>query len=251
MSLAATPEVAAFEQFMSAIETAPPGLMVLAAIETHWPVASSNKVMDLMQTIGALRQLASDLPNDAMRPLGEQTADALAEIFSPDVLGREMNHLRDLKRGPIYFVNHSLKIFRGMTVDREALAASREQIEEAVDGLLNSIAKSDLSGASQSVLAAQLQLLKQTLERFESGKVGTFRATAYSIIGRVVVEIKNDKKIKTEDARSLIDDVLRVADIIDLGGRVLSLAAPIALLQLSGPPTDAPEAPGMNGFDAG
>lgn len=226
MSTTVTPEVAALEQFLTQLTGIPSSTPMLSAIETYWPTSAPNKLMDVMRSLNALEQIISELPNAGMRKIAEKTVAGLIVAFSPQNLLRDIAGFRSALSNEIHLAKSNLELFHDLQMDRDKLINSAEEIEKSIEDLIDVFAKSEMSDSSKSVILAQMELLKKSIDRFNKGTVGPFRDSAFSVIGRVVIQIHGDTKLKSEDARKLVDDVLRLAGLIDAGSKVLTLAAP-------------------------
>ena len=235
MSTTVTPEVAALEQFLVQIDGAPGTASMLSIVEGYWPTSAPNKLMDLMRSLHSLEQLALELPNAGMRRIAEKTISGLLSAFSTQNLVRDANGFRVTMSKELHLASANLEIFHELKLDRDNLSNSLKDIDKSIDDLRDIFAKSDMSDASKSILSAQMELLKKSIDRFDKGTVGPFRDSAFSVIGRVVIQINGDEKLKSEDARKLVDDVLRLAGLIDAGSKVLTLVAPSIAGLLTGP----------------
>jgi len=191
--------------------------------------------MDLMRSLHSLEQLALELPNAGMRRIAEKTISGLLSAFSTQNLVRDANGFRVTMSKELHLASANLEIFHELKLDRDNLSNSLKDIDKSIDDLRDIFAKSDMSDASKSILSAQMELLKKSIDRFDKGTVGPFRDSAFSVIGRVVIQINGDEKLKSEDARKLVDDVLRLAGLIDAGSKVLTLVAPSIAGLLTGP----------------
>lgn len=208
---------------------------MLSIVEGYWPTSAPNKLMDLMRSLHSLEQLALELPNAGMRRIAEKTISGLLSAFSTQNLVRDANGFRVTMSKELHLASANLEIFHELKLDRDNLSNSLKDIDKSIDDLRDIFAKSDMSDASKSILSAQMELLKKSIDRFDKGTVGPFRDSAFSVIGRVVIQINGDEKLKSEDARKLVDDVLRLAGLIDAGSKVLTLVAPSIAGLLTGP----------------
>ncbi|WP_156449613.1 hypothetical protein [Caulobacter sp. CCH9-E1] len=226
MSTTVTPEVAALEQFLTQLTGIPSSTPMLTAIENYWPTSAPNKLMDVMRSLHALEQITSELPTAGMRRIAEKTIAGLVVAFSTQNLLRDISGFRAAMSNEIHLATSNLELFHDLKIDRDNLINSAEEIDRSIDDLMELFAKSEMSDSSKSVISAQMELLKKSIDRFNKGTVGPFRDSAFSVIGRVVIQIHGDTKLKSEDARKLVDDVLRLAGLIDAGSKILTLAAP-------------------------
>lgn len=204
-----------------------------------------------MVVVDSLKRLAVELPAGPTQSMGVRTAEAVERLFTSDRLLRNVSDFRSAARSDLDVIEHSLEIFEYARADIDGFRGNIKALYGDLDTLSEHFAKSNLSDAAKSVLLAQMQLLKKTIDRFEAGSVTPFRDGAFSIIGRVVIEIQKDSKANPAEKRQLLDEAMRIYGMLEAAGNVLSLAAPVITGLIEGPPTDAPEAPGMNGLDAG
>lgn len=251
MASAPVPEIEALKVFVNQLQRHQPNTHVLTAMESLWPSPNGDHLIELMVVVDSLKRLAADLPAGPTQNMGVRTAQAVQRLFTSDRLVRNVGDFRTVAKSDLDIIEHSLEIFEHARSDVDGFKSNVDRLNVELDDLSEHFNKSDLSDASKSVLMAQIQLLKNSIVRFDAGSVMPFRDSAFSVIGRVVIEIQKDPKASPADKRKLIDDAMRLYGILDAAGNVLSLVAPVISGYLDAPPTDMPEAPSTNGLDAG
>lgn len=236
MSIAVTPEITALEKFIENLLAHGSGNdIMVAAIQSCWPSDAPNKLLEFFQVLASLEGLAGELANPSMRRIALTTVNGLVESFSPSTMTRQVDWVRQRRAKELHLAQTNLGLFHELTIDRDIFRAQRPEFEAAIDDLGRKFGASSMSDASKSVLGAQLLLLRNSISRFDGDTVGPFRDSAYTIIGRLVIQIHNDQRAATDDKKEMIDDVLRVYDVIEKGSKVLTLGAAAAVLLLKGP----------------
>lgn len=251
MASAPVPEIEALKALIHGLQRQQPNAHVLNVMESLWPSPDGHHLVDLMVVVDSLKRLAADLPTGPTQDMGVRTALAVQRLFTSDRLARNVGEFRAVAKSDLDIIEHSLGIFDHARSDVDGFKSNVEKLNVELDKLSVHFNKSDLSDASKSVLMAQIRLLKNSIERFDAGSVLPFRDSAYSVIGRVVIEIQKDTKASPADKRKLIDEAMRLYGILEAAGNILSLVAPVISGYLDAPSTDMPEAPSSNGLDAG
>lgn len=236
MTTSTTPEISALAILLDGIRTwTEANQSTLNAIEYFWPSSSNNKLIEFMTVLGSLERLVLELDSTPARRTAQKTVDTIVRVFTASNLTGTVNDFRKQHRTELHFIENTLDLLQDLSVDKEKFSSSIANIEEEIDQISAKFLKSSLSDASKSVLMAQLQLLKNSAKRFDGGQVGPFRDSAFSTIGRVVIQIRKDSNIPDADKREMIDDALRLYDVIEKGGNLLSLAAPFIAGYLMAP----------------
>lgn len=236
MSATIIPEVEAVETFIKAIRAYPdPNHRMMTAIEATWPSTTPNKLMEMMKVFSALEGFVAELPHSSVRRTAQRTIEGLTRSFTASSLAQTVDNFRNACDNELHLAENTLELLHDLTIDRDEFEKNIPDFESAIDSLCGQFGASSLSDASKSILTAQMQLLKNSVKRFSEGGVGPFRDSAFSIIGRVVIQIRNDPTLPSSEKRQMVDDALRLYDVVEKGGKVLSLAAPLVVALLTGP----------------
>lgn len=226
MTTGTTPEIDALKTLLTKLSEYDHRTQVLAAIESCWPSTDSHRLVELMGVVASLDRLVVEIEGKHARATAERTVSAIRDLFTAQSLSRTVAEWRAVNANQLHLIDATIGLFGDLRTDREAFAGNVKSIEAVLEEVSIKFNQSDLSDASKSVLMAQIELLRKSIARFEEGAVGPFRDQAYSVVGRVVIQIQNDPKVADVDKRKLIDDALRIYDVIDKGSSVLKLAAP-------------------------
>lgn len=127
-----------------------------------------------------------------------------------------------------------LPLLEDIQFDSAALTAKTQDIFEEITAFRDKVGKVEgLSHASRVVIDAQMLAMERSLVRFTETGVGTFRESIFSSVGRIVVELQTNKNNEKLAIRETMDDVLRIYGLFEVGGNLLTLAAPVAVKLLT------------------
>jgi hypothetical protein len=222
-------------------DLAQPAVAVVAELfRTDKQLAPALCLVELVRLVNALEGVAVDLPEGGTRDVGNHVVDAIKALLDPQTLGEEFRQYRKRHAVDLEFVSRSLPLFRDLSYDGGALAASNSEIYAAIDAMKSKLGSYDgLSDASKTVLSAQLDLLAKSVHRFQTSGVGPFRDAVFSIYGKIRLQLDNDSDTSKDVKREVADDILRIYGLLQIGGGLLKLGGPV-VAGLLGAPNPSP-----------
>lgn len=160
----------------------------------------------------------------------------LEEIFGVEAFqGTWADYQKRVRRDASSALN-MMPLLQDLSFDSDRLLADRLSIIQQIEKLKSKIGiEENISDPAKTVLLAQLRLLEQSLEKFETTGVGPFRQSIFTVFGRVVLELEREENLSTAGKRELVDDVLRVYGLMQAGGDLLKLGGPVISGLLAAP----------------
>lgn len=223
------------ENILSASGNNAPALATVSSTYTSISGDAAG-LFGLFRLIDGLEKLPPDLSGAGVRVVAENLCKRLREVLRDEHLVRSFADYKVISKASYEFVIETISIFDEMKFDPVALVGENLHIQEEISKLQGRIYNSaEISDASKTVLAAQLELLRRSLERFSTVGVGPFRETVFSIFGKVVIQLEGDAGSNADAKRKVIDDFLRVCNLIQIGGGLVKLGGPIVAGLLTGP----------------
>ena len=194
-------------------------------------------LLGLLSAVDSISPLIEEQFSEAGRKSAAiSVVDRLKTIFSPKNLSLNCESFLSSTQVDRLFVQAILPLLEDIRFDSSSLSASTTDIVQEINDFRVKIHKSDgLSHASKLVVDAQLSLMERSLLRFSETGVGPFRISVMSSMGRIFVELQRNPENSKSAVKDVIDDVLRVYGLLEAGGNLLTLAAPVAVKLLTGP----------------
>lgn len=187
---------------------------------------------EIMRVVQCLPSISQELSKPGSVKVAEGMASSLCKVLSPDRLHLDTGTFISQNLSDIHFIRNVLPLFDDLKFDRNATLEKSGEILTEINRLKDKIGSSaTISDATKTVLNRQLDLLVKCLDRFNSGGVGPFRDSAFTIYGRIRIELEEAEsstdKTVASTARGIIDDVIRIYGVIQVGGAIAHLTGPI------------------------
>ena len=216
-----------------------PSSLVLTTLNEQLAVLGFDReiaLLELMRTIDGLERIIPDIHSAAARRLAERLIKRVQRLFSAENLVLETKTFLSQQRQQMEFVLENLELFDELKFDAASLPGAAPGLLAELEALKGRVAKSgELADASRVLVLAQLDLMGRSINRFDRTGVGPFRDSLFSIYGRIVVELQGEDKNDKEAAREIVDDVLRVINLVQAAGGALALSGPVIAGLLAGP----------------
>jgi|GEM_PF-2975737 len=170
------------------------------------------------------------------RRSGERLRARLVKLFAGDNLGEKYNAFQPSQSHNIQAILDLISMLDVVQFNNDGLIERREEIGSSIDELLADVAESsELTEATKRIVVAQIDLIRRTLDRFETSGVVPFRESIYCSIGRLTIELKDLDENEGGRIRKVIDDIVRIKDMAEIAGGTLRLAGPFIAGYLSAP----------------
>jgi hypothetical protein len=239
MDMLVAPEITALEAFLTALKnekgTNAPALAVIGAVFRQTHPEAGDSLHDLMRVLFSLPTLVAEMPKGGYQTTAKKALEALNKAFSVEAMSLDWANYRAQYYGSIDVALATISNFHDVTFDSAGFIEKSPDLYAAIERLGEQFGKTEMSDASKSVLEAQLVLLRNSVGRFQATGVGPFRDSAYSILGRVVIQIHSDAKISADDRLKLVEDFLKVVSVVQTAGDLAKLVGPPIVKLLTGP----------------
>ncbi len=233
------PEISSLEAFLAELSSATsanvPTLQIIARAYNATHPSVDDPIKDLMRVLFALPTMAVEMPRGAVQKTAQKCLESLSNAFSTDALTGDWATFKRNYQRDIDISLATITIFHDVKFDAVAFSTKKADVAESIEKLEEAFHTSGMSHQSLSIVSAQIQLLKNSLTRFETTGVGPFRDSYFSILGRVVIEIHKDEKIDDQKRAELVKSFLAVAGVISTIGDIASLTGPVISGFLTGP----------------
>lgn len=232
MESSTLPEIRAITQLITELRgytnNAQPAVVIISNLFSSTKgVTPTEGFLELMRTVSHLPTLVADLPQGGPQRVGEKVVERIGRLFDPALLAVEVRAYVVKNEANFEYIEDSIHIFSDMGFDADAFAAKTADLYDHIEKMKTKFGGVEtLSDASKTVLFAQLELLRNSVHRFQTSGVSAFRDSVFSIYGRVVIQLEADKSVSDVDKRGVIDDFLRFYDLSQAAGSLLKLGAP-------------------------
>jgi len=239
MDSAVAPEISALEAFLEELSERPPegvpALRVISSAYHSTHESAEDPLRDLMRTLFSLPAMLLEMPQGAFQKTAGKCLDALSEALSTEAMIGDWTSFKRSQQRNIDIALATITIFHDVKFDGPSFSAKKLDITESISQLKKAFFNSGMSHQSISVINAQIQLLENSVSRFETTGVGPFRDSYFSVLGRVVIEIHKDEAIDDAKRAELVKNFLSVAGAISTVGDIVSLTGPVIAGLLTGP----------------
>ena len=184
---------------------------------------------DLVALVSSLPDLVSEqFGEDGRRATAMAIIQRVQNILSPQNVHAPMESFLAVTNADRIFVNATLPLLEDIKFGGDALSQSAPSIIEFVGKFRSDIQRLDgLSHASMVIVDAQLAALERSILKFSSGTVGKFRSEIFTSIGKIIVELKTNDQNTDVAVSDVIDGVMKVYRLFEVGGSLLQIGAPI------------------------
>jgi hypothetical protein len=193
----------------------------------------------LFEHIGAISRLIDEhMTTAGNKRAGARLKVRIAELFSSEKLVQDYGSFLAQNGPNISAILDLMSLLDDVQFDDGKLINARPDIQAALDELLGNLVGSDqIAESTKKVVRGQIYLIKNTLERFEFDGVVPFRDSIFCTVGRLHIELRDADEKQGGAIRKLIDDIIRVKDMVELAGGALLLTGPVIAGLLSAPST--------------
>lgn len=200
-------------------------------------VTTEDALYLLLRSLNDLPDLiVQQFPEGGRRKTALTVVDRLKAIFSPRLLAQSYENFLARTATDRAIASSAIALMEDINFDGESLLAKTVEVVEEVAKVREKILQSDcLSDASKIFLSAQFELIERSVLRFEVSGVGPFRDSIFTSIGKIFVELKGQGSDSKVVAKELIDDLLRIYGLLQVGGDLAKLTAPLVMMALPGP----------------
>lgn len=188
---------------------------------------------EFLSLVANLQALAMEIPSRGARRAIDGAVVALLHIFAPDMLVQRTNVWADQTAAQRAVVENALALFDDLQFDRAIALTKAPDLLAEIEKLSASIATNEsISDAVKEVLRGQLHLLVKSVDHLRSRGVGPFRASVFTVFGRIYVEMRDaPNKAEAAALRAVLDDLGRAMTVFEAAGTLARLAPPaVALL---------------------
>lgn len=183
---------------------------------------------ELYRAILSLPALIAEMPPGGTRTVASKVVERFQELLDPETLSLDFNAYVKKHRTGLIFIDGAIAVLEDFRYDGSAFLASEVDLYAALAAMKDRFgAAESLSDASKTVLNGQLDLLAACVQRFQTSGVGPFRASVFSVYGRIKFELENDSKLRADDKKAILDDLLRWYDLAEAGGSLLRLGGTV------------------------
>lgn len=233
------PEILHLKALLESLENVPDNHRKRGAgriiAEQFASITGTENLFDAYARLVAVIQNLSSLADEQFPEAGRKAAayvgiGGLKGIFSPINLAIPFDQFLSNTDTDRRFLSATILLFDDVRFDSGALLSKATDIVSEIDALKEKIAKNDgLSHASKLIIGAQLTLIERSLLKVNSDGVGPFRDSVFTSIGRIYVELRGNNENDKIASRETLDDLLRIYGLLEAGGTLLSLGAPVTL----------------------
>lgn len=173
---------------------------------------------------------------DGRRTTALATVEKLRNILSPQIMAHAMDAFLSVTVNDRQFVKATLPLFQDMRFGVAEFEAGVPEILKKISEFRANLQKSEgLSHASLVVIDAQMAIVERSVEKFSTGGVGGFRDAIFTSIGKIIVELKTNDSNSEAAVREVLDDVIRIYDVLEIGGKLVKIGAPVIAGYLAAP----------------
>jgi len=211
--------------------------LAVASAHAGGPGDTTGAFVTLMTSLDSLEGMVQERFSESGR---REAALHLIQLTRSLLDLDDLVHPWEAYRARRYSVMQSARgmfvLLSDLKFDGEALLEKSLTLSEEISSLKKKFAGDDeLSDAARAVLFCQLDLLHRSVARFQTSGVGPFRDSIFSSVGRIYIELAQDSGVSPDKVRSVIDDMLRVVNLAQVGGSILKLSGPVIAGLIEGP----------------
>lgn len=241
------PDIAALERLLDDLPKANlshPAIVTISQVYGSQTGLSQNDAWwELLRIVMALPMVATDLPGRGAIAMAHEVIGAFNRLLDAEQLARPYNEYRVANSSDLTLARRGLVIFEDLTFNGELVNEQAKRLPEEIEKLREAIYSSnDLPDATRTLLSRQIDLLLSSFSQFRDGSVGPFKISAYSIYGRIKLELE---PLATKDvgafekvlehAKTVFDIVQVVVAAGGLSPTAALLAAPTVMKALPSP----------------
>ena len=235
-------EIRAFTSLMEVVasptgEDAPAIRMLCQKLSAIVPLQQATAPRVLFEHVSAIDRLIDEhMTTPGSRRAGQRLKDRIARLFEANELAKRYVQYQTDQRENVLAILDLIPLLDDVKFDGGKLLEARSGIVSALDDLLSEVGGSrDVSDPSKKLVLAQVEMIKRTLERFETDGVVPFRDSIYCTIGRLTLELRDVRDNEKDGIRKIIDDLVRVKEMAEIAAGTLKLAGPFIAGYLSAP----------------
>lgn len=235
------PEIQTIQLFLISLkQSAGSNQSALTTISDIWAsMFQTNRttgMLEFVRLVQSLPSLVAEIPSKGQRRVAEKLVGRIEKLLDPTALATDMKSYIGRQASNIEFIEESLPLFEDLTYESDSLIAKLPDIYAAIEGMKSKFGQSpDVSDASKIMLIAQLDLLTNSVHRFQNSGIGAFRDSIFTIYGRITIQLESDENTSAEQKREIADDILRIYGVVQLGGDLLKLCGPVIAGLLAAP----------------
>jgi len=184
---------------------------------------------ELVELVRSLPELVSEqFGEDGRRSTARAIIQRIHNILSPGNVHATMDAFLTATMNDRIFVGATLPLLEDIKFGGDAISQSAPDIIEFVGKFRSDIQSvKGLSHASMIVIDAQLAALERSVLKFSSGTVGKFRSEIFTSIGKIIVELKTNSENTDVAVSQVVDGVMKVYSLFEIGGSLIQIGAPI------------------------
>lgn len=200
-------------------------------------VSQEDALYFLVKSINELPELIDQqFPEGGRKKVALNVVERLRAVFSPKMLSHIYENFLTRTNTDRVVVLSGISLLEDIQFDSSALLTHSVEIISEIGKIREKIMSSESLGhSSKLVLNAQFELMERAVLRFETSGVGPFRDAIFTSVGKVFIELQGQSGEAKVISRAILDDLLRLYDLLKMGGDLVRLAAPPVLAALSAP----------------
>lgn len=235
-------EVRAFTELLEAMskpqgDASPAISAICRALRGIVPNAEKDPARILFDYIQSIDTLIEEhMLTPGSKRSGSRLRARIGDLFGSERLHQRYDAFQNEQRENILAILDLLPLLDDVQFNSSRLVEVRTDINESLLNIISDIAQSDqLSEATKRVVKGQVELIQKTLDRFEFEGVVPFRDSIFCTIGRLTIELRTSDEKQGAAIRKVVDDLIRVKEMIEVAGGALLLSGPVIAGLLSGP----------------
>lgn len=192
--------------------------------------------LSFYKVLGSLPSIVEEkFPEKGRRAAALHIVEKMKDAFSPFKLSMGYSDFRGSYINSIRGIIFLMPILEDICFDASALVSNTDNIISEIDNIRKKVGiSSDISDATRFFVDGQLILLERALLKFQSGGVGPFRDCVFTSIGKVYIELQSADS-KSSSVKEIMDGVLRIYGLMQVGGDILKLSGPVISGLLAAP----------------
>jgi hypothetical protein len=200
-------------------------------------VSPEDGLYFLLRSINELPSIIEQqFPEGGRKKAAMNVVSTLRSIFSPRLLSQPFETYLVRTDTERVVILSAISLLEDIEFDSEKLLMHGVEIVSEIGRIREKInAAEALSHSSKLVLNAQFELIERAVLRFETSGVGPFRDAVFTSVGKVFIELQGQGGEAKVVSRAILDDLLRLYGLLQMGGDLVRLAAPPVLAALGAP----------------